>query len=93
MASQNLSTGDVVRLRYAIQRGIAYQYDINLPPAPAAARPFLAGSGSPQGAVAATPGTTYWDTTGKGFYVKDTGVGNTGWVQLIPTAPTGIGQY
>ena len=39
----------------------------------------LAGAGSPEGVVTASPGRTYWDTTNKAFYVKDTGTGNTGW--------------
>lgn len=43
----------------------------------------LSGSGSPEGVVTANPGTTYWDTTGQSLWVKDTGTGNTGWVQLI----------
>ncbi len=43
----------------------------------------LSGSGSPQGAQVASPGQTYWDTAGQSLWVKNTGVGNTGWVQLI----------
>lgn len=45
-----------------------------------------AGSGSPEGVVTAPPGTTYTDTDGppnNAFWAKVTGVGNTGWVQLI----------
>lgn len=41
------------------------------------------GSGSPEGIVSAAPGSTYLDTSTNGFWVKATGVGNTGWVQLI----------
>lgn len=41
------------------------------------------GSGSPEGVVTANPGTTYWDATNDIFWVKDTGVGNTGWYQLV----------
>lgn len=40
------------------------------------------GTGSPEGVVEATPGTTYVDTNGgvgTTFYVKETGTGNTGW--------------
>jgi hypothetical protein len=43
----------------------------------------LAGAGSPQGVATANPGTTYWDTTNKAFWIKDTGVGNTGWLEEI----------
>jgi len=41
------------------------------------------GAGSPEGVTAASPGTTYYNTTDGSFWVKETGVGNTGWVQLI----------
>lgn len=41
------------------------------------------GVGSPEGALTAEPGTTYYDTASGGFWVKGTGSGNTGWVQLI----------
>lgn len=37
------------------------------------------GSGSPEGAVTAPPGSTYRDTANGLFYVKRTGTGNTGW--------------
>ena len=43
----------------------------------------LSGSGSPEGAQAADPGTTYLDVDTEAFYVKKTGSGNTGWVELI----------
>lgn len=43
----------------------------------------FAGEGSPEGVVTAPPGSTYVDTLGSGFWVKFTGTGNTGWVQLI----------
>jgi len=43
----------------------------------------LYGTGSPEAAQTADPGTTYYDTSGGGFWVKATGTGNTGWVQLI----------
>lgn len=42
-----------------------------------------AGVGSPEGVVTANPGTTYVDTSTGNFWVKQTGVGNTGWLQLI----------
>lgn len=41
------------------------------------------GSGSPEGVVTADPGVTYWDTADQSLWVKDTGAGNTGWVQVI----------
>jgi hypothetical protein len=43
----------------------------------------LTGTGSPEGVQTADPGTTYFDTAASGFWVKGTGTGNTGWVQLI----------
>lgn len=43
----------------------------------------LTGSGSPEGVVAASAGATYYDTASGGFWVKATGSGLTGWVQLI----------
>jgi len=39
------------------------------------------GSGSPEGVVTATPGTTYQDTTNGVFYTKRSGSGTTGWVR------------
>lgn len=42
-----------------------------------------AGAGSPEGVVTANPGTTYVDTSDESFWVKLTGTGNTGWIQLI----------
>ena len=41
------------------------------------------GVGSPEGVVTANPGTTYFDTLNKIFWVKQTGAGNTGWFQLV----------
>lgn len=41
------------------------------------------GVGSPEGVVSAPPGTTYVATDSNSFYVKTSGVGNTGWVALI----------
>ena len=43
----------------------------------------LAGTGSPQGVVSASPGTTYLDTSANGFWAKASGSGNVGWVNLI----------
>ena len=43
----------------------------------------LAGSGSPEGVATANAGTTYLNTDDDGFWVKKTGTGNTGWIQLI----------
>lgn len=43
----------------------------------------LSGAGSPEGAVTASPGSIYMNTSGGGstsLYIKETGVGNTGWV-------------
>lgn len=42
-----------------------------------------AGVGSPEGVVTASPGTTYIDTSTNNLWIKVTGSGNTGWVQLI----------
>lgn len=45
--------------------------------------PPLTGSGSPEGAATATPGTWYVDTSapsGQGIYYKESGDGDTGWV-------------
>ncbi len=41
------------------------------------------GSGSPEGVKTANPGGTYWDVTGQSLWVKNTGTGTTGWVQVI----------
>jgi hypothetical protein len=43
----------------------------------------LAGAGSPEGVVTASPGTTYLNTADESFWVKKTGTGNTGWIELI----------
>ncbi len=43
----------------------------------------LAGAGSPEGVVTANPGTTYTQTDTGSFWTKLTGVGNTGWLELI----------
>lgn len=46
----------------------------------------LTGSGAPEGAITASPGARYWDTVGKRDYVKDNGIGNTGWQELTSGA-------
>ncbi len=43
----------------------------------------VVGTGSPQGVVTADPGTTYWDTVGQSLWLKDTGTGAVGWVQVV----------
>lgn len=46
----------------------------------------IVGTGSPEGVVAAPPGTSYYDNTTPGsvhVWVKMTGVGNTGWEQTL----------
>lgn len=37
----------------------------------------------PEGVVTAEPGTTYWNSANQTFWVKQSGSGDTGWVQLI----------
>lgn len=43
----------------------------------------LVGSGSPEGVETAEPGVTYLDVDADSFWVKESGSGNTGWLQLI----------
>lgn len=43
----------------------------------------FAGVGSPEGVVTASPGAPYIDTSSGSFWIKKTGTGNTGWLQLI----------
>lgn len=43
----------------------------------------LIDSGSPEGVKTANPGVTYFDTSINSFWIKKTGTGNTGWLQLI----------
>lgn len=43
----------------------------------------LSGTGSPEGVETANPGSTYLDASNGFFYVKQTGVGNTGWLALV----------
>lgn len=37
----------------------------------------------PEGVVTASPGTTYWNSSNNTLWVKVSGTGNTGWVQII----------
>lgn len=37
----------------------------------------------PEGVVTASPGTTYYNSANQTFWVKASGVGNTGWVQIV----------
>lgn len=46
-------------------------------------RKTLAGEGSPEGVVKASPGSTYLNTTDESLWIKKTGHGNTGWIQVI----------
>lgn len=41
------------------------------------------GSGSPEGVITAAVGSTYWDITNQVFYVKNTGSGDTGWIDIL----------
>lgn len=38
---------------------------------------------SPEGSLVASPGVLAYNTTDGGYWVKASGVGNTGWIQLI----------
>lgn len=41
------------------------------------------GVGSPEGVTTASPGTTYLDSSNGFFYIKQSGVGNTGWLLIV----------
>lgn len=41
------------------------------------------GSGTPEGSQTGDPGNLYWDATNNVLYVKDTGTGNTGWLEIV----------
>jgi hypothetical protein len=45
--------------------------------------PGAVGIGSPEGVVTANAGTTYLDTSTNSFWVKSSGIGNTGWTELL----------
>ncbi len=42
----------------------------------------IVGTGSPEGAVTASPGTTYLNNSDGGLWMKRTGTGNTGWFHI-----------
>ena len=52
------------------------------PSGPATA-PLAPDSGDPEGVVIAPPGQTYLNTDDDSFWIKKTGVSNTGWLKLI----------
>lgn len=62
---------------------ITVQNIATLAPAEVSSSTPLYGSGSPEGVKAAPPGTTYWDQVGNSDWRKDTGTGNTGWIQIV----------
>ncbi len=43
----------------------------------------IVGAVDPNGVVVASPGTSYYNSVGLSFWYKLTGVGNTGWVQVV----------
>jgi hypothetical protein len=43
----------------------------------------LSGAGSPEGVETANPGTTYWNTSDRSLWIKDTETGDTGWIKLL----------
>lgn len=43
----------------------------------------LTGVVNPEGNVTGVPGQTYWNSANQSFWIKNSGTGNTGWVQLI----------
>ncbi len=47
----------------------------------------LVSTGTPEGAVTAAPGTFFFDTVARTLYMKETGTGTTGWIELL-TLPT-----
>ena len=54
----------------------------SLPTPPGSSGGGLVGSGSPQGIVSASAGTTYYDKTAGQFWVNQDGTIN-GWIELI----------
>lgn len=50
----------------------------------------LAGTGSPQGVVSASPGQTYVDVSTNNLWLKVTGTGNTGWFQFTGAGSGGL---
>lgn len=49
---------------------------------------LFVGTASPEASITGSPGDVFSDTTNGVLYVKQTGVGNTGWVLNSTTAPT-----
>ena len=49
---------------------------------------FLTGTASPEGSVTAPPNRGYYDTSAKHIWVKQTGTGNTGWVDATAATPS-----
>ena len=43
----------------------------------------LSGAVDPNGSATASPGTTYVNTVNHSLWMKETGVGNSGWIQYI----------
>lgn len=43
----------------------------------------MVGVVNPEGVVTATPGTNYTNTLLQSFWIKESGVGNTGWQQFV----------
>lgn len=43
----------------------------------------FSGTGSPEGVVTASPGSTYLQTESGSFWMKQTGTGNTGWLEIV----------
>lgn len=39
--------------------------------------------GSPEGVISAVPTSLRWDATARTLWFKDTGTGNTGWIELL----------
>lgn len=59
------------------------EYDCDCADSGAGAGAGLVGAGSPEGVETAEPGTTYYNTSDGSFWVKQSGSGSTGWVQLF----------
>lgn len=56
---------------------------------------FLSGTGSPEGVVTAPYGTRYYQTDGAAGsrrWIKDSGVGNTGWLLEVSVAEGSDGR-
>jgi hypothetical protein len=66
----------------AYRPGDGLQQWVTTPPAKSSPFPPLAGSGSPEGTIEATPGTGYTDTDTNDFWVKYVGVSSLGWKKV-----------